>query len=425
MRIAIAGATGFIGQALIDHLLAHTEHEIVGLSRTARPSQPRVTWRQTNLYDERSVRDALAGADAAFYLVHSMQPTAGLNQGSFEDYDLLLAENFVDASRENGLRQIVYLGGLCPREGENLSPHLRSRLEVENVFLKSDVPSTALRAALIIGANGSSFNILLRLVRRLPVLVCPRWTETLITPVHVRDVVEAMAYVIDHPECRGRSFDIGGSDTVRYRDLMEVLASRLKLRRLFLAVPFNLVRISRLWVRLFASAPRELVYPLLDSLKSEMRVLPERQLVTGRPTLGLAAAYDEVLSHPGAASPTTKNSLSSPTARSVQRLPRPEGFTALRAAREYLRWLPQFLFPLVRTHSAFLEPDTYFSNCATPSGEAQSDWPSSRSPAVSCRPTAASRDLSFAYLRRPVFCSRRCTTFAPPSPGSSTVTRRL
>jgi len=171
--IAIAGATGFIGRWFIDRY-KHKYH-IVALSRKImKPTEEdSVEWRVLDMYSLSSTTAALKGADYALYLVHSMQPSTRLNQGSFEDTDLLLADNFARAAEANGLKQIIFLGGILPDKGEQFSRHLRSRHEVEQTLRAKSVPLTSLRAGIIVGPGGSSFRIVEKLVNRLPVMISP------------------------------------------------------------------------------------------------------------------------------------------------------------------------------------------------------------------------------------------------------------
>src|SRR5690606_19576051 len=131
-------------------------------------------WVQADLFSLLEVERALEGADVALYLVHSMIASAELTQGSFADFDLILADNFARAAKSRGVRHILYVGGLIP-EGERLSRHLESRLEVEQTLRAQGVPVTALRASIIIGPAGSSLRMVENLVRRLPVMITPAW----------------------------------------------------------------------------------------------------------------------------------------------------------------------------------------------------------------------------------------------------------
>jgi uncharacterized protein YbjT (DUF2867 family) len=152
-KVAIAGASGFIGRWFIEKY--HTQYEIIALSRgeVSDPERPNVEWRVVDLYSLSNTTAALEGADYALYLVHSMSPSTRLNQGSFEDTDLLLADNFARASEKCGLKQIIFIGGILPKDDEQYSRHLRSRYETEVTLGSRSTPLTSLRAGIIIGTG--------------------------------------------------------------------------------------------------------------------------------------------------------------------------------------------------------------------------------------------------------------------------------
>ncbi|MFA6002805.1 MAG: NAD(P)H-binding protein, partial [Elusimicrobiota bacterium] len=228
--VAVAGATGFVGQALVRTLCA--DHRVVGLSRN--PPQagtgPDVEWRRCDLFSLMQVEKALEGAQQAVYLVHSMMPSARLTQGNFSDMDLICADNFARAAARAGVRHIVYLGGLIPDASE-LSQHLRSRLEVEAALGSRGVPVTALRAGIVIGPGGSSYKIFKTLVEKVPLLLCPAWADSLTQPVALPDVLELLRYCLAHPARVSCSHDIGSPDVMSYRQLLERTAAILGLRR--------------------------------------------------------------------------------------------------------------------------------------------------------------------------------------------------
>ena len=166
-KIVVAGASGYIGRAIIPRLLEKfPDAEITALSRSQQQSDdPRIVWKACDLFTIESIEKVLPKKfDLAFYLVHSMGPTAQLDQGSFADYDLILADNFSCAIQSAGVKQLIYLGGLIPAS-RSLSLHLQSRLEVEETFAQHRLPTTVFRAGLILGEMGSSFQILLKLVK--------------------------------------------------------------------------------------------------------------------------------------------------------------------------------------------------------------------------------------------------------------------
>ncbi|CAG0950539.1 hypothetical protein MYXO_00171 [Myxococcaceae bacterium] len=357
-RVAVAGASGFVGRALLPRLAERGE--VVALTRVPPAgSSGAIRWMRCDLFSIRETEAALEGVEFAFYLVHSMMPSARLTQASFADLDLLLADNFVRAAAAAGVRQIVYLGGIVP-EGRGASRHLESRREVERALASRGVPLTALRAGLVMGAEGSSFQMLLRLVRRLPFMVCPRWTQNRTQPIALEDAVSLLLYVLGDPESLGKTYEIGGPDVMSYRDMIVRTAQGLGLRRRTFPVPLLSTRLSRLWVSAFTGTPRALVTPLIESLEHPM-VASERRLQERAGIAGLS--FDEAMRRAIVAEATSPpGSVDAPraalrgersrlraasTVRSVQRLPLPAGRDASFVAREYVAWLPRFVGPLL------------------------------------------------------------------------------
>ncbi|MDX6538498.1 MAG: hypothetical protein QOI71_108, partial [Gaiellales bacterium] len=201
MRVVVFGATGTIGQALVPVLAG--AHDVVAISRRPRPSEGTVTWATADAGDPPSVRAALAGAEVAYYLVHS------LGSSDFERRDREAAETVAREAAAAGVRQIVYLGGLGD-DSPDLSPHLRSRIETGQALAAGSVPVTTLRAAMVVGAGSAAFETILALVDRLPAMVCPRWVSTPTQPIALDDVVGYLAGVCGQPEHFGESYDVGG-----------------------------------------------------------------------------------------------------------------------------------------------------------------------------------------------------------------------
>jgi uncharacterized protein YbjT (DUF2867 family) len=345
--ILIAGASGFIGRSLIEKILDTTSYKIIALSRAKKESHhPNLEWRQCDLFSLLEVEGALEGATDAIYLVHSMLPSAHLDQGSFEDYDLLLADNFARACEKNNIQDVIYLGGIIP-DNKKISRHLRSRQEVEEVLENHSFKFTALRAGLILGKGGSSFNILLRLVKKLPFMLCPPWTSSPMTPIALDDTITCLTYVLQNPQVQGKVYDIGGPKTYTYIDLMHVLSKKLGRNSVFLKVPFNFMWFSRYWVRLLSGASKELVYPLLESLKTPMSMNLERTLLNPNEFKSYEDTLDELID--GASEVKyTPSRFTRKYVRSVQRLPLPKGKNAQWVAVEYMRWLPNFLSPFLK-----------------------------------------------------------------------------
>lgn len=359
-RVVIAGGSGFVGRALARRLSA--AHEVVALSRSAAegPGDQGISWRRADLFSLLDCERALEGCQVAVYLVHSMMPSARLTQARFEDMDLILADNFARAAAAAGVQRIVYLGGLVPSEGA-LSPHLASRVEVEKALAGHGVPVVALRASLVIGPHGSSFRILRNLVARLPVMGLPAWTRSDCQPIAVDDVVELLAACVggEHLALGAAAgplqiFDIGGPEILPYAGLISRTAEAMGLTRLLLPIPLMTPRLSTLWVSLITGTSRELVGPLVESLRHPM-VCDDRRLqeAVGLDGAGLSEALavalgpgptdlPEVPRRPPTAARKPRN-----TVRSVQRMPLPEGRDATWVALEYLRWLPRDLRPFI------------------------------------------------------------------------------
>jgi len=367
LRVVVAGATGFVGRALVERL--RTTHEVIALTRRAPPQagdppgRPGVRWRPCDLFSLLDAERALENADVAIYLIHSMLPSARLTQGTFADMDLIVADNFRRAAERKGLRQLVYLGGLLP-ETTRLSPHLQSRLEVERTLGGGAVPLTALRAGLILGPQGSSFRILEKLVAHLPIMLLPRWARTPTQPIALGDVLALLEACVGNPETYGRVCEVGGPDILTYRELIAATARAEGVKRLLIDVPAFSPRLSNLWVSTMTGTPLELVAPLVDSLRYPMvakdRWLQQRLLRPGTP-VAEALAQSVSVSHRSnalASQPTTvartveqaeaKTERPTGPVRSVQRMPLPKGWTARQVAFAYARWLPRFMAPFIR-----------------------------------------------------------------------------
>ena len=357
--IVIAGATGFVGMALAEELAR--DYRVIGLTRRQPPkTYLNIEWRHCDLFSLFECEQALAGAEAAFYLVHSMLPSARLTQGNFQDMDLISADNFARAAAQVGIRQIIYLGGLIP-EGDNLSRHIQSRREVEQTLGAHGVPVTTLRAGIVIGLRGSSYGMFRSVLERAPLIFCPRWSDSLIQPVALADAIHLLRYCLENPDNTNRSHDIGCADILSYRELLRRSASLLGLKRLFIPLPFPLLGFSKLFLTLISGFPRQLVGPLVESLKHSLvaRDLSFQQKA-GIPGESLeqalrASMTEEIkgesfqtihatLARSKHCIPTAEKN----TVRSLQRISLPPGKTARWLALEFTDWLPRFLHILLR-----------------------------------------------------------------------------
>jgi uncharacterized protein YbjT (DUF2867 family) len=269
-KIAIAGATGYIGGRLAPRLLdigcqvrclVRAPGKLQGRDWT---EDPRVETVQTALDDEASVVSSLTGFEVAYYLVHSMT-SAG---AGYADRDQALALTFAAAARKAGVSRIIYLGGLG-ETGPDLSQHLASRRQVGEALGSTGVPVTELRAAMIIGSGSASFEILRYLVERLPVMVTPKWVSTACQPIAVRNVIGYLVGVLGVPETAGRAFDMGGPDVLPYRDIMRIMAEELGLpRRWIIPVPVLTPRLSSYWIHLVTPLSHYIAKPLAEGLRN-------------------------------------------------------------------------------------------------------------------------------------------------------------
>ncbi|HEY3339049.1 MAG TPA: SDR family oxidoreductase [Propionicimonas sp.] len=270
MKIAVAGATGYIGGRLVPRLVEEG-HEVVCLARNTgklddRPWRDLVEVRYGDVGKPESLTSALAGCEVAYYLVHSMGGPA-----NFAAADRDAARAFADAAAASGVQRIVYLGGLGSAE-DDLSEHLSSRHETGAVLAAGSVPVTELRAAVIIGSGSVSFEMLRYLTEVLPMMVTPKWVSTRCQPIAIRDVLAYLVAVLaDDPG--NHVYEIGGPDVVEYRDMMQVYAKAAGLpKRVLVPVPVLTPRLSAHWIGLVTPLPTGVAKPLVDSLRNEVIV---------------------------------------------------------------------------------------------------------------------------------------------------------
>lgn len=267
--VAVTGVTGYVGGRLVPELLA-AGYRVRAVARRpdrlrGRPWYDAVEVAQADAGDPDQIRAALDGVDVAYYLVHA------LGSGRrFEQRDRATALTFGRAARDAGVGRIVYLGGLSP-DVEDLSPHLASRKEVGEILLASGVPTTVLRAAVILGSGSASFEMMRYLTERLPAMTVPRWVENRIQPIAIRDVLRYLVGSAAMPGEVAREFDIGGPEVLTYRDMMQRYAAAAGLpRRVIVGVGVLTPRLSSLWVGLVTPVPSGIARPLVESLVHEV-----------------------------------------------------------------------------------------------------------------------------------------------------------
>ncbi|MBM3426509.1 MAG: epimerase [Bacteroidetes bacterium] len=352
LTVALAGAGGYIGSWFIEKY--KQDYHLIGLGRGKAVSNPypEVEWRQVELYSITSTAEALRGVDVAIYLVHSMSASTRLNQGSFEDTDLILADNFSRAAEIAGIKQIIYLGGLIPDEPEaQLSRHLKSRLEVEQTLGSRTANLTAIRASIIVGPGGSSFDMIKNLVQKLPVLMCPKWTNSLTQPIALRDTLEILTCCIGNPRVYNQVIEIGSPEVMSYRDMLSRTAKVMGKKRLIFSVPIFSLGFSKFWVGLFGKTPPQLVSPLVESLKHTLVVNPahefkEKELtyLSYEDSVKVALSSEE---RPKLPTFKYKKGLKN-TVRSLQRMTNLGAHDALWVAYRYALWLPYFFRFIIR-----------------------------------------------------------------------------
>jgi uncharacterized protein YbjT (DUF2867 family) len=296
--ILVTGATGYVGGRLIPALLdAGYRVRAMGRSPAKMACRPwsghsLVELVQGDVLDLESLKKAAAGCQTAYYLVHSMIA----QKEKFVEADRRAAHNMVAAATAAGLARIIYLGGLAEAKDSILSKHLLSRIEVANILQSGPVPTTDLRAPMILGSGSASFEILRYLVERLPAMITPRWVQSLNQPIAIRDVVAYLVGCLEHEETLGNTFDIGGPEIVTYRDLLEIYAEEAGLRkRIIIPVPVLTPTLSAYWIRFISPVPASIALPLTEGLTSDavctenrIRDIMPRQLLSCREAIRLA-----------------------------------------------------------------------------------------------------------------------------------------
>jgi uncharacterized protein YbjT (DUF2867 family) len=273
--VLVSGATGYIGGRLVPELL-EAGFTVRCMARDPDrlrdyPWAGRVETIKADVTRPATLPAAFEGVDTAYYLIHS------LNTGKdFERTEELSARAFADAARQAETSRIVYLGGMAPNgvADAELSPHLRSRVRVGRILRASGVPTVELRAAVVIGSGSASFEMLRYLAERLPAMVTPRWVNTRIQPIAVRDVLRYLVGAATAPAGvvgAGRVLDIGGPDVLTYREMMQRYAELAGLpRRWILPVPVLTPSLSSHWVGAVTPVPASIARPLVESLRHEV-----------------------------------------------------------------------------------------------------------------------------------------------------------
>lgn len=276
--VLVTGATGFIGRRLVPALV-EDGHAVRAMTRHPDSYDGEGEPVGADVSDRDSLGPALEGVDVAIYLVHS------LDDPDFERKDAQAARNFSAAAAAAGVKQIVYMGGLGD-DDDDLSAHLRSRREVEHLLGSDGVPVTVLRAAIVVGHDGISWEITRQLVKNLPAMVVPKWVSTRTQPIALDDVIRYLAGVVGKEEALGRVFEIGGTEQLTYLEMMKVAGELINGRAIpIVTVPVLTPRLSSRWLALVTDVDATTGRNLIDSMSHEVVVKDTsiRDVVPGEP----------------------------------------------------------------------------------------------------------------------------------------------
>ena len=393
-RIAVAGTSGFIGAAVCEALVEN--HDVVALTRSmARVGQAdphhRIQLRACDHYSRKELELALQGVDYAVYLVHNRDPSARLDQARTRDRDLLVADNFARAAARAGVKQIVFRAQLLPTES-GLSG---ARTELEDVLASHGVPVTVLRTTLVVGSGGELARLLVRMVKRLPVIPLPRSAETGIRPISLADLLAAIDHCVGKAETFGEKFPLVGADRMTFREMLEDTAEALRRRPKILVLPVFGDRFFAVLLRLLnPTLHLEFLAYLLGTMASEMegQENPVVRAVARRATPFREALLASVRSEGASLKPAHRAHddhfiRNDARVRSIQRMSLPAGRNAAWMADHYFVWLGTLLPFFLKTER-----------------DAEGDWTVTANPgrirmlALDFKPTHSSPDRVMYFI---------------------------
>ena len=269
MKILLTGANGYIGMRLLP-LLLEGGHEVVCAVRNAgrlsvsKQTRTKIEVVEIDFLDDHPENRLPHDIDVAYYLIHSMSSSTK----DFDEKEEISARNFNALLSETNCKQVIYLGGIVNEE--NLSKHLWSRKNVEDILNSGAASLTVLRAAIIVGSGSASFEIIRDLCEKLPVMITPKWVKTRCQPIAIRNVLHYLTGVLGDERFYNESYDIGGPDVLTYKEMMQKYAGIRKLRLFIIDVPFMSPKLSSYWLYFVTSTSYKLALNLVDSMKVEV-----------------------------------------------------------------------------------------------------------------------------------------------------------
>ena len=269
MKILITGANGYIGMRLLPYLI-NMGHEVVCTVRDPQrlsvsdEVREKLTLITLDFLSPPKTNPLPDDIDVAYYLIHSMSS----EQGDFSTMEATCAENFSSLLEKTAAQQIIYLSGIV--NDKSLSKHLASRKNVETILQQGKIPTTVLRAGIIVGSGSASFEIIRDLCEKLPVMITPQWVKTKSQPIAIRNVMEYLTGVLLHPKCIGESFDIGGADVLTYKEMLHRYAKNRNFNNWIISLPVMTPRLSSYWLYFVTSTSYPLAVSLVDSMKMEV-----------------------------------------------------------------------------------------------------------------------------------------------------------
>ncbi len=272
MNILLTGANGYIGQRLIPVLLEQG-HTLYCCVRNKIRFEAEHLHEQVKIVEIDFLQPTANAAlpkniDAAYYLIHSM--SGGIKK--FDEAEAACAENFIQLLAPTNTQQIIYLSGIS--NANKLSKHLSSRLQVEEILAKSNIPISILRAGIIVGSGSASFEIIRDLVEKLPVMVTPKWLNTKCQPIAVRNVVQFLTGVLLKENTYGKTFDIGGPEILTYKEMLLKFAKVRGLKRRIIIIPVMTPRLSSYWLYFVTATSYALAINLVNSMKVDVVCRP-------------------------------------------------------------------------------------------------------------------------------------------------------